>query len=190
MPHQPPEPDGEGERYKYALEPTDVVVARGDGDDEHPTHLLQFWSGDDTYGMTTYYVELNEESQEIEFVGHRTASARRYQKHQMIHPKYRGLLENEGYTIHDAAENIGPSTVADIESFLAGCEIDQDDVEVRVSAQHVSVTISPDGYLEDDAWDTYIETMRKYDEIEWADTQEVHYIPDAQVASLLSQNSD
>lgn len=183
-------PDGEGEHYKYALEPTDVVVARPDGDDDHPSHQLHFWSGDDTYGMTTYYVDLEEESQVVQFVGERTASARRYHKHQIIHPKYRKVLENDGYTVCDSAENIIPSTVDEVVEFLVSHGINPDDVDVRVSAQHVSVTIATSGHLEDGAWETFIGTMREYDEIEWANTQNVHYIPDAQVPSLLSRDCD
>lgn len=171
----------DGSQVSYVLEETNVTLA---GREEQPSHELRCYNPERKKAAgTTYYVRV--EGDDIHFISERAGSARKYSKRKMFSPRHRAILEADGYTLHDPTENIRLETVSRVEDWLADQGVDPDSVDVRVSAQHQSVTISTRGYLDGDPWDQYIETMRAHEELQWADTQQVWYVSDEDVPALL-----
>lgn len=172
-----------GSEYVYNLEPVEnYSVLRGD-EEVHPSHELTFQKPGSDWGKETYMVEVD--GDRVELVNHRVGSTRTYQRHKMIPPRYRRLLEEDGYEVVDAADNIGTGTIEAVREWVADQGVDLDTILVDVNAKHVSVTLGTNGYLEGEDWDNYIDFMRSHDEIQYADSQSVHYIDDADLPTLL-----
>jgi len=175
--------------HTYELEELENHRVPG-ADVEEPSHLLRFTrtDRDGSWGDSRYYVDID--GDEVRFVMERAGSSRKYEKHTMFPPRYRALLEADGYTVIDPADHIRAGTTDEVLEWLVERGVDPDDVSVRVSPRFRSVTISPDGYLEGEAWETFIDTMRDHDVIQWAETQEVHYVEDADLPGLLEDEDD
>jgi len=175
--------------YTYELEELENHRVPG-ADVEEPSHLLRCTGTDrdGSWGDSRYYVDVD--GDELRFVMERAGSSRTYEKHTMFPPRYRALLEADGYTVIDPAEHIRPGTTDEVLEWLADQDVDPVGVTVRVSPRFRSVTISPDGFLEGEAWETFIQVMRAHDVIQWAETQEVHYVADADLPTLLEDETD
>jgi hypothetical protein len=172
--------------YEYELEENENTrVASADGSVE-PTHLLRVRPADtDRDGAgELYYVDVVEDQDRLELVGHRVGSARSYSKHDMIPLRYREPLEADGWTILDAGVHIDEDVLDEIEAWLASAGVDPGDVEVSVDPVHASIEIDTARYLEGDAWDAFLETMRSADAVEYAPSRKVNYVPGEQVPEL------
>lgn len=175
--------------YTYELEELENTRVPN-AEVEEPSHLLRFTrvDRDGTWGDSRYYVDVD--GDDLLFVMERAGSSRKYEKHTMFPPRYRALLEAGGWNVTDPAEHIRPGTVERVQEWLADQGIDPETVDVRVSPRFRSVTFSPNGYLEGESWQRFIETMRGHDVIRWAEAQEVHYVEDADLPALLERDTD
>lgn len=94
--------------YEYELDENETTrVATGDGSVE-PSHLLRVRPVDaDRDGAgELYYVDVVEDRDRIELLGHRVGSSRTYSKHEMIPLRYREPIEADGWTIVDGAAHM------------------------------------------------------------------------------------
>ncbi|WP_302082992.1 hypothetical protein [Salinibaculum rarum] len=136
-------------------------------------------------GSDTYYVHVNTlDAGTIDLVSHRTGSTTRFKKHTVFPLTYRETLTKAGYDILDPLDSITTDTLNELTDWLTAQGVETKHLDISLNPVEARIEIHPVQFLTGDAWDTYIEVMRKYDMIHFDNTKDLHYIPDNALANL------